>query len=68
MQLAGKRAFVTGGRQGIGRGIVDAFQAENLSGLVRAGWLKAMLFGNLLQINRFTVSICILDCSLFLTS
>ncbi|MFY9238348.1 MAG: SDR family NAD(P)-dependent oxidoreductase [Roseovarius sp.] len=28
MQLAGKRAFVTGGRQGIGRAIVDAFTAE----------------------------------------
>ncbi|MGX9354096.1 SDR family NAD(P)-dependent oxidoreductase [Roseobacteraceae bacterium S113] len=28
MRLAGKRAFVTGGRQGIGRGIVDAFVNE----------------------------------------
>ncbi|WP_171103433.1 SDR family NAD(P)-dependent oxidoreductase [Ruegeria sp. HKCCD7255] len=28
MRLAGKKAFVTGGRQGIGRGIVDAFLNE----------------------------------------
>lgn len=28
MRLRGKRAFVTGGRQGIGRGIVDAFVSE----------------------------------------
>jgi meso-butanediol dehydrogenase/(S,S)-butanediol dehydrogenase/diacetyl reductase len=28
MRLAGKRAFVTGGRQGIGRAIVETFEAE----------------------------------------
>lgn len=28
MRLSGKRAFVSGGRQGIGRGIVEAFSAE----------------------------------------
>lgn len=31
MRLAGKCAFVSGGRQGIGRGIVDAFVAEGAS-------------------------------------
>lgn len=28
MRLSGKRAFISGGRQGIGRGIVEAFMAE----------------------------------------
>jgi meso-butanediol dehydrogenase/(S,S)-butanediol dehydrogenase/diacetyl reductase len=31
MRLAGKHAFVTGGRQGIGRGIVDAFLNEGVT-------------------------------------
>ncbi|MEM8876242.1 MAG: SDR family oxidoreductase [Pseudomonadota bacterium] len=34
MRLGGKRAFVTGGRQGIGRGIVDAFVAEGASVII----------------------------------
>ncbi|CUK08630.1 3-oxoacyl-[acyl-carrier-protein] reductase FabG [Ruegeria denitrificans] len=50
MRLTGKRAFVTGGRQGIGRGIVDQFIAEGAKVItcgrgpapdgLGAGWLS----------------------------
>ncbi|MFA3919706.1 SDR family NAD(P)-dependent oxidoreductase [Ruegeria hyattellae] len=49
MRLVGKKAFVTGGRQGIGRGIVDTFIAEGAEVVtcgrgaapdgIQAGWL-----------------------------
>ncbi len=50
MRLSGKRAFVTGGRQGIGRGIVDMFMTEGAKVItcgrgpapdgLDAGWLS----------------------------
>lgn len=50
MRLAGKRAFVTGGRQGIGRGIVDMFMTEGAEVItcgrgpapdgLNAGWIS----------------------------
>ena len=50
MRLSGKRAFVTGGRQGIGRGIVDMFRTEGAKVItcgrgpapdgLDAGWLS----------------------------
>ncbi|CUK15592.1 3-oxoacyl-[acyl-carrier-protein] reductase FabG [Shimia thalassica] len=50
MRLSGKRAFVTGGRQGIGRGIVDMFMTEGAEVItcgrgpapdgLDAGWLS----------------------------